>query len=75
MGVQRQNITKYLMLLIGMFFTISSHEQSLKKILMRRDCSLRDVRITPLNTNPDLFIAVLVTDPHWWETISLVQYK
>jgi hypothetical protein len=63
------------MLIIGALTAVSSHAQSLRQILMQADNTLRNVRIIPCQGSPELFIAVLVTEDHWWETISFIRFK
>jgi hypothetical protein len=52
-----------------------SRGQSLRRLLLQTDSDLKDVRIIPCKASPELFIAILVTENHWWETISFVRYS
>jgi hypothetical protein len=54
---------------------ISCQAQTLRQCLLRTDSHLHDVRIIPCKASPELFIAILVTENHWWETISFVRFK
>ena len=57
--------------LVGM----PSPAQSLRQVLLHADSHLQNVRIKPCKVSPELFIAVLVTENHWWETIRIVRFK
>jgi len=54
---------------------VSSPAQSLRQVLLRADSTLQNVRIIPCKASPELFIAILVTENHWWETIRFVRFK
>ena len=54
---------------------MSNPAQSLRQVLLQTDSHLQNVRIIPCKASPELFIAVLVTENHWWETVRIVRFK
>lgn len=63
------------LLLILLFFSLKTHPQSLHRQLLKQDSNLKDIRLIPCKCDPDLFIALLITELHWWEEIKIVKFK
>ena len=55
--------------------SLSVNSQSLRQQLLRQDTTLKDVEIIKCKIDPTLFIALLVTEYNWWESISIVKFQ
>jgi hypothetical protein len=66
---------KWLMFISLGLMGMSSPAQSLRQVLLRANSQLQNVRIIPCKASPELFIAILVEENHWWETSRIVRFK
>lgn len=63
------------LLLILLIFSLKTTPQSLREQLLKQDSNWKDIQLIPCKCDPDLFIALLITEPHWWEEIKIVKFK
>lgn len=63
------------LILILILFSPKTTPQSLRQQLLKQDSNLKDVKLTPCKCDPDLFIALLITELHWWEEVKIVKFK
>jgi hypothetical protein len=66
---------KPLLLLFFSLQILNATSQTLRHQILSQDSALRDVKIARCKCNPNLYLAILITEVHWWEQFELINFK
>ncbi|HEX6426065.1 MAG TPA: hypothetical protein VF008_00215, partial [Niastella sp.] len=64
-----------ILILVSFLITLTTSAQSLMNYFKKKDSLIQDVQVFKSKDNPSVAAVIAVTDPDWWETLSVVKLK
>jgi hypothetical protein len=64
-----------ILILVSLLITLTTAAQTLKNDFIKKDSLIKDVQVFISKDDPSVVAVIAVTEPDWWETLSVVKLK